>query len=71
MGLRPTVVVDGGAEGGGQISKRPGNLRGFDLRPSEKLQLVEDLWDDLAAAPETVPGDDWQSRNWHAGKRIS
>jgi putative addiction module component (TIGR02574 family) len=27
----------------------------FDLSPSEKLQLVEDLWDDLAAAPETVP----------------
>jgi len=62
MGLRPTVVVDGGAEGGGQISKRPGNLREFDLRPSEKLQLVEDLWDDLAAAPETVPGDDWQKQ---------
>jgi putative addiction module component (TIGR02574 family) len=27
----------------------------FDLTPSEKLQLVEDLWDDLAANPETVP----------------
>jgi Putative addiction module component len=24
----------------------------FDLSPAEKLQLVEDLWDDLAAAPE-------------------
>src|SRR5262245_62113295 len=23
----------------------------FDLSPSEKLQLVEDLWDDLAATP--------------------
>jgi putative addiction module component (TIGR02574 family) len=32
----------------------------FDLSPSEKLQLVEDLWDDLAAAPETVPIHDWQ-----------
>jgi len=32
----------------------------FDLSPSEKLQLVEDLWDDLAAAPETVPVHDWQ-----------
>jgi len=34
----------------------------FDLSPSEKLQLVEDLWDDLAAAPETVPVHDWQKR---------
>jgi putative addiction module component (TIGR02574 family) len=32
----------------------------FDLSPSEKLQLVEDLWDDLAAAPETIPIHDWQ-----------
>jgi len=26
----------------------------FDLSPSEKLQLVEDLWDDLAATSESV-----------------
>jgi putative addiction module component (TIGR02574 family) len=32
----------------------------FDLTPSEKLQLVEDLWDDLAANPEAVPVHDWQ-----------
>ena len=32
----------------------------FDLGPSEKLQLVEDLWDDLAATPEAVPVHDWQ-----------
>lgn len=32
----------------------------FDLTPPEKLQLVEDLWDDLAANPETVPVHDWQ-----------
>ena len=32
----------------------------FDLSPSEKLQLVEDLWDDLATAPEAVPVHDWQ-----------
>lgn len=32
----------------------------FDLSPSEKLQLVEDLWDDLAATPEFVPFHDWQ-----------
>ena len=31
-----------------------------DLSPSEKLQLVEDLWDDLAATPEAVPVHDWQ-----------
>jgi len=34
----------------------------FDLSPSEKLQLVEDLWDDLAATPEQVPLHDWQLR---------
>jgi putative addiction module component (TIGR02574 family) len=32
----------------------------FDLSPSEKLQLVEDLWDDLAACPEVIPVHDWQ-----------
>ena len=32
----------------------------FDLSPSEKLQLVEDLWDDLAVTPEAVPVHDWQ-----------
>ncbi len=32
----------------------------FDLSPSEKLQLVEDLWDDLAASPSEVPLHDWQ-----------
>jgi putative addiction module component (TIGR02574 family) len=32
----------------------------FDLSPAEKLQLVEDLWDDLAATPDNVPVHDWQ-----------
>lgn len=32
----------------------------FDLSPSEKLQLVEDLWDDLAAIPSDVPIPNWQ-----------
>jgi putative addiction module component (TIGR02574 family) len=32
----------------------------FDLSPPEKLQLVEDLWDDLAATPENIPIHDWQ-----------
>jgi len=34
----------------------------FDLSPSEKLQLVEDLWDDLAATPEAVPVREWQKQ---------
>jgi putative addiction module component (TIGR02574 family) len=34
----------------------------FDLSPSEKLQLVEDLWDDIAATPEEVPLYDWQKQ---------
>jgi putative addiction module component (TIGR02574 family) len=32
----------------------------FDLSPPEKLQLVEDLWDDLAATPSDVPVYEWQ-----------
>jgi putative addiction module component (TIGR02574 family) len=32
----------------------------FDLSPSEKLQLVEDLWDDIAADPQAIPIHDWQ-----------
>jgi putative addiction module component (TIGR02574 family) len=32
----------------------------FDLSPAEKLQLVEDLWDDLAVTSEAVPVHDWQ-----------
>lgn len=32
----------------------------FQLDVSEKLQLVEDLWDDLAATPEQIPVLEWQ-----------
>lgn len=32
----------------------------FDLSPAEKLQLVLDLWDDLAANSQDVPLNDWQ-----------
>jgi putative addiction module component (TIGR02574 family) len=31
-----------------------------ELSPSERLQLVEDLWDSLAATPEVIPFHDWQ-----------
>ncbi|MGC9951444.1 MAG: addiction module protein [Bryobacteraceae bacterium] len=45
----------------------------FDLSPSEKLQLVEDLWDDLAgtggrAGPSLA--EIGKSRNWRAGRQI-
>jgi putative addiction module component (TIGR02574 family) len=32
----------------------------FDLSAAEKLQLVEDLWDDLASTPSGVPVHEWQ-----------
>jgi putative addiction module component (TIGR02574 family) len=32
----------------------------FDLSVSEKLQLLEDLWDDIASNPASVPLHDWQ-----------
>ena len=36
------------------------NTSVFDLSPAEKLQLVEDLWDDSAGSPDLVPLHDWQ-----------
>jgi putative addiction module component (TIGR02574 family) len=36
------------------------NVSIFDLSPAEKLQLVEDLWDDLAQTPDAVPIQPWQ-----------
>ena len=38
----------------------PSQTSVFELSSSEKLQLVEDLWDDLAAKPEDIPIHDWQ-----------
>jgi putative addiction module component (TIGR02574 family) len=32
----------------------------FALSKAEKLQLVEDLWDDIAANPDDIPVHDWQ-----------
>jgi len=32
----------------------------FELSLSEKLQLVEDLWDNIASTPEAVSVHDWQ-----------
>jgi putative addiction module component (TIGR02574 family) len=32
----------------------------FDLSVSEKLQLLEDLWDDIASDPAAVPVYGWQ-----------
>jgi putative addiction module component (TIGR02574 family) len=32
----------------------------FKLERSEKLQLVEDLWDSIAADPASIPVTDWQ-----------
>lgn len=34
----------------------------FNLSPPEKLRLVEDLWDDLAATPSEVPVHEWQRK---------
>ncbi len=32
----------------------------FELTLSEKLQLLEDLWDSIAQAPEQIPLLEWQ-----------
>lgn len=34
----------------------------FNLSSPEKLQLVEDLWDDLAASPSDIPVYQWQKK---------
>ena len=34
----------------------------FNLSPSEKLQLMEDVWDDLATTPSEIPVHEWQKR---------
>ncbi len=40
----------------------------FDLSTSEKLQLVEDLWDDLAADPAALPVHAWQTEELNRRK---
>jgi putative addiction module component (TIGR02574 family) len=40
----------------------PTTISVFDLSDAEKLQLVEDLWDDLASTPESIPVHDWQKQ---------
>ena len=44
----------------GAFRMNPNVTSVFDLSPSEKLQLVEDLWDDLAATPDAIPVHEWQ-----------
>src|SRR5262245_47994387 len=47
--------------GVGTMGMNPDSTSIFDLSPSEKLQLVEDLWDDLAATtPDEMRVHDWQ-----------
>jgi putative addiction module component (TIGR02574 family) len=36
------------------------NISIFDLSPPEKMQLVEDLWDDHAGLPSAVHVHEWQ-----------
>jgi putative addiction module component (TIGR02574 family) len=38
----------------------PDTVSVFALSIVEKLQLVEDLWDDLSSRPENVPFHPWQ-----------
>ncbi|MBL4904191.1 MAG: addiction module protein [Desulfocapsa sp.] len=40
----------------------------FDLSPPEKLQLVEDLWDDLAANQLEIPMHEWQKEELNRRK---
>jgi putative addiction module component (TIGR02574 family) len=46
----------------------PTNTSIFDISALDKLRLVEDLWNDLAATPEAVPVHDWQKEELARGK---
>ena len=41
----------------------------FDLSASEKLQLLEDLWDDIATDPTAVPLHEWQIEELNRRKK--
>ena len=41
----------------------------FSLSASEKLQLVEDLWDDIALSGQEVPVHPWQIEELERRKR--
>ena len=40
----------------------------FELAFSEKLQLVEDLWDSIATQPTNIPVLDWQKEELNERK---
>lgn len=42
----------------------------FNLSPSEKLQLVEDLWDDLSGNPAEIPIHQWQKDELDRRKQL-
>jgi len=53
-------------QGARQVSSERSSV--FDLSPAEKLRLVEDLWDDIAAHPDAVPVFGWQQRELESRK---
>ncbi|MGB0560452.1 MAG: addiction module protein [Spirulinaceae cyanobacterium] len=42
----------------------------FELTLSEKLQLLEDLWDSIAQSPEQIPVLDWQKEELAKRKAV-
>jgi putative addiction module component (TIGR02574 family) len=42
----------------------------FELETSEKLQLLEDLWDNIASQPANIPILDWQKEELTKRKAI-
>ena len=42
-----------------EVSKDATIAAVFALSPAEKMQLVQDLWGDLASNPENLPVPDW------------
>jgi putative addiction module component (TIGR02574 family) len=56
----PVMITIASRTSGRRWQMDPNAHSVFNLTPPEKLQLVEDLWDDLAAIPSDVPVHEWQ-----------
>jgi putative addiction module component (TIGR02574 family) len=53
-----------------EVSMKAEFTQVFELTLSEKLQLLEDLWDSIALVPEQIPVLDWQKEELARRKAV-
>jgi hypothetical protein len=56
---------------GREVTMNPSPVSVFDLSPSEKLQLVEDLWDVWRRCPKKFLCTTGRRKNWRGGRLTS